>query len=221
LLPQNDGVTDQRRRFSADAKTGGAVFLSALQGVFREVKKPFTPPIGRKCPARSFPMSKIILRDARLEDVPAMAELLVAAWQTAYHGLIDPEYPRTLQASRFAGIFSRVLTERLETVFVAQGGTGVVGFVSGVPREEGSCDCQVIGLYVHPGHQGRGIGGRLLDRMKGHFAAQGCRRMAVWTLLGARNNAFYRGQGGRAQLHKELTIGPQRYPGVGFVFPLG
>lgn len=165
-------------------------------------------------------MENLLIREAALRDVAAMAELVTCAWQTAYSGLIDPEYPESLDSPRFRKIFTRMISDGLETFFICESESRIRGFVSGKMVAAGPYDCQVVGLYVDPEFQGGGVGALLLERMKRYFAARQCRQLLLWTLQGARNNAFYRKHGGVELEHRELEIGGKLYPGVGFVFHL-
>jgi hypothetical protein len=54
--------------------------------------------------------------------------------------------------------------------------------------------------------------------MKRYFAAGKRRRMIIWTLLGARNDAFYHKHGGSGKEYKDLEFGKKMYPGIGFEF---
>lgn len=165
-------------------------------------------------------MEKYLIREAVLRDVPAMAELVTCAWQTAYSGLVDPAYPESLDSLGFRKIFARMISQGLEIFFVCESASRILGFISGKMITEGAYDCQVVGLYVHPECQGRGVGTLLLERMKHYFAIRHCRRLLLWTLLGARNNEFYRKQGGTGGEFRQLDIGGTCYSGVGFVFLL-
>jgi hypothetical protein len=44
--------------------------------------------------------------------------------------------------------------------------------------------------------------------------------MIIWTLLGAKNNDFYRKHGGIQKENKEIEIGTVKYSGIGFSFNL-
>ncbi len=164
-------------------------------------------------------MHQIEIRPAKIEDADFMAGVLVAAWQNAYTGIVNADHPATISRDKYSKIFTGIIENNLQTVFVSQENKSVSGFVSG-KMEEGKYDCQIVGLYILPEEQGNGIGSILLEKMTKHFKINNCRKMIIWTLLGAKNNSFYRKHGGTEKEFKEITIGSEKYPGVGFVFDL-
>lgn len=139
---------------------------------------------------------------AQITDADLMAGVLVAAWQNAYTGIVSPGYPATLSRDKYSKIFTGIIEKHLQTVYVFQRNKSVSGFVSG-RMEEGKYDCQIVGLYVSPEEQGNGIGSVLLKKMIKHFKINDCRKMIIWTLLGAKNNSFYRKHGGAEKEFKQ------------------
>lgn len=134
--------------------------------------------------------------------------------------MVDPGYPGRLSVEKFTNIFKNIINENKETVFVCEVESKVLGFVSGILLQDKYC-AEVKGLYVRPSNQGAGIGGRLLGYIHEFFVLAGCKNIIVWTLLGAKNNLFYKVKGGVPCEHKLLQIGGKQYDGVGFVFSLG
>ena len=160
------------------------------------------------------------VRDARQEDVCPMEELLVAAWQTAYTGVVDPAFVATRQANDYAGKFRSMLESSQYRIRVAEVDGRVVGLATGAKLDRGAYDCETMGLYVHPEHQGRGVGGALLRDMMDHFRQEGCRSMIVWTFLGVKNNGFYGALGGTIREEAEKELGGRKYRMAGFAFRL-
>ncbi|MBN1534290.1 MAG: GNAT family N-acetyltransferase [Spirochaetes bacterium] len=159
-----------------------------------------------------------MIRDAALHDVMPMARLIVRAWKSAYEGIVDPGYVASLTEERFAAIFSKNIAGSLEIIYVYDEGTVVTGFISARRDEAG---CQVIGFYVDPDRQGRGIGRELFERMSSHCSSMKGASMYLWTLQGARNNMFYESLGGVVQDRGGVEIGGRSYPGVKYSFSPG
>jgi len=160
-----------------------------------------------------------MIRPATIEDTKPIAHIIIKAWKQAYTGIIDPDYPKNMKESTFIDIIGSNILQERETIFLYEDHAQIRGFISG-KRQEGTYDCQVIGFYILPEYQGKGIGTALLSHMKHHFKAQGCKAMIIWTLLHAKNNSFYKNQGGIASENAQLEIGSRRYPGVGFSYTL-
>ncbi len=149
-----------------------------------------------------------------------MEEILVAAWQTAYTGVVDPAFAATRRTNDYAGKFRAMFQSGEYKILAAELEARVVGLATGVLLASGLYDCETKGLYVHPERQGQGIGRELLQAMMEHFRRCGCRRMIVWTFLGVRNNGFYRAMGGTIGEEQEREFEGRSYRMAGFVFRL-
>ncbi len=166
-------------------------------------------------------MPMIAVRNMRAEDAPAMEELLVAAWQTAYTGVVDPAFAATRRNNDYVGKFRSMLESGEYRLRVAEVDGRVVGLATGAALDWKTYDCETKGLYVHPEHQGRGVGSALLRDMMEHFRQKDCRSMIVWTFLGVKNNGFYRAMGGSIREEKDGEYGGKSYRMAGFAFDLG
>jgi GNAT superfamily N-acetyltransferase len=165
-------------------------------------------------------MAALVLRDARADDAGPMEELLVAAWQTAYEGVVDPAFVATRRDNDYAGKFRSMIESGEYRLRVAELEGRVVGLATGAALQAGAYDCETKGLYVHPEHQGRGVGGALLRDMMGHFRSTSRRCMIVWTFLGVKNNGFYRAMGGELREEEQREYGGRTYRMAGFAFDL-
>ncbi|HPQ54920.1 MAG TPA: GNAT family N-acetyltransferase [Spirochaetota bacterium] len=162
---------------------------------------------------------KYMIREATHNDIETIARIIVAAWQTAYEGIIDPSFPPSMKEDKFIEIFTDIFENRKEIVFVYEEHNTVLGFVSGV-EHCGKYDCEIKGLYVDPEYQGQGIGSSLLNEMKQYFLDNNKLSLIIWTLHGVKNNAFYKKHGGVIREYRDLEIGEEVYEGAGFVFSL-
>ena len=159
-----------------------------------------------------------MVREAKTEDITFMSEIIVSAWQTAFSNIIDPEYPKRLQISKYRKIMNENLIQNKEKIFVYDDGI-VKGFISGKDCSN-SHDCEVVGLYIHPDYQQKGIGSILLQEMKQYFKERDRKRLLIWTLKNAYNNTFYTKHGGIVMEKKELKFGQKVYQGIGFIYDL-
>lgn len=160
-----------------------------------------------------------MIREATHKDIETIARIIVAAWQTAYTGIIDPSFPPSMKEKKFIDFFPDIIENRKEIIFVYEENNTIRGFVSGI-EQCGKYDCEIKGLYVDPEYQGKGIGSSLLNEMKQYFLDNNKLSLIIWTLKGVKNNTFYQNHGGVIREYRDLEIGDEVYEGVGFVFTL-
>lgn len=135
---------------------------------------------------------RIILRDAREEDVPAMAGLLSELFSLEQD--FRPDSDRQMRGLRLL-----LKQPQLGRLFVASTEDGVVGMVSllfTVSTAEGGPAAILEDMIVASAYRGQGIGRRLVEHVLDRAAKLGNTRV---TLLADRHNAaalgFYRALG--------------------------
>lgn len=163
----------------------------------------------------------IAVRRARPDDAPGIAAVHVAAWRSAYAGILDDAYLANLSEARLAAFYQRAILDRHggHAVFVATaGGTdrpgdragseaAVVGFASGGrARRSGLAEGEVETLYVLDDYRERGVGRRLMRAMAAHLRAIGCNSALVWVLAENQARWFYRHIGGRQAMHGSVLV---------------
>lgn len=135
---------------------------------------------------------KIILRDAREEDVPALAGLLSELFSLEKDFRPDPD-------RQMRGLRLLLKQPQLGRLFVASTDDGVVGMVSllfTVSTAEGGPAAILEDMIVASAYRGQGIGRRLVEHVLDRAAKLGNTRV---TLLADRHNeaalGFYRALG--------------------------
>jgi ribosomal protein S18 acetylase RimI-like enzyme len=165
----------------------------------------------------------ISIRRARPGDAAAIAAVHVAAWRSAYAGILPDEYLANLSEPRLAAFYQRAILDRREghAVFVAtaSGGDqprdsgaegGVVGFASGGrARRGGVAAGEVETLYVLDDYRERGIGRRLMRAMAAHLRAIGCNSAMAWVLGDNPSRFFYRRLGARMTMTEGIRVAGQ------------
>ena len=137
--------------------------------------------------------SPVTVRAARVEDVPAMARVLVRSWQETYRGMMPD---RVLDDPGFVGARERFWTAALiderysaNRVAVGERDGAVIGVAMAGPPEspEPGWGLHLYVLYVLGAHHGSGAGTALLDAVLGpHESA------ALWVAdPNPRAQAFY------------------------------
>ncbi|WP_270934484.1 GNAT family N-acetyltransferase [Falsiroseomonas oryzae] len=163
----------------------------------------------------------ICVRRARPDDAPGIAAVHVAAWRSAYAGILDDTYLATLSEARLAAFYHRAILDRHggHAVFVATAaGTdqpgdrpgpdaAIVGFASGGrARRRGLAEGEVETLYVLDDFRERGVGRRLMRAMAAHLRAIGCNSALVWVLADNPARYFYRRIGGRQAMNEQIRV---------------
>jgi GNAT superfamily N-acetyltransferase len=168
----------------------------------------------------------MLIRPAVVEDAEAIARARVAAWQTAYRGLVQDEVLDALDAEkealRWRESIPAVPPERC--VFVAEvEGQGVGGFASIGPCRDNDPEYsgELYAIYIHPRFQRRGLGRALLQASAGWLRQHGHTRMLLWVL---RDNQparrFYEAAGGVLARQMEREIYGIKRPEVAYGYEL-
>ncbi|QGZ62946.1 GNAT family N-acetyltransferase [Paraburkholderia acidisoli] len=140
------------------------------------------------------------LRPAAPADAPLLAAMHAASWQATYRSLLPADYlEREVGAERAAYWRARMEAPGGERrlVLIAQLDDGTpVGFVC-VERQPGSpWGVLLDNLHALPGHQGMGVGKRLMQAAQDWARAQGEAQLYLYVLDGNTPAiAFYERQG--------------------------
>ena len=119
------------------------------------------------------------IREATIEDVPAMFEIRVSVRENA----------ATRQQLEEHGIDEAFVAAAIRTPgrgWIAEEGGRSVGFC--IADGDGA---DILALFVVPEFEGRGHGGKLLDAAIRWLFAQGATRVTLATGLRTRSHAFY------------------------------
>ena len=166
----------------------------------------------------------ICIRRARPDDAPGIAAVHVAAWRSAYAGILDDAYLAGLSEARFTAFYQRAILDRRagHAVFVATAGGAdqpgdaagaeatIIGFASGGrARRSGLAEGEVETLYVLDDYRERGVGRRLMRAMAAHLRAIGCNSALVWVLAANPSRWFYRRLGGKLAMTEAIRVAGQ------------
>jgi ribosomal protein S18 acetylase RimI-like enzyme len=177
----------------------------------------------------------ISIRRARPTDAVAIGAVHVAAWRSAYPGILPDSYLARLSVARQAAYYDAAI----------RGGTGVhVATASGVdvptgsgPRIVGyttagrtrlSSSVTIAGrrlgegeietLYVLDDWRERGVGRRLIRAAAAHLAESGCRTAFLWVLRDNPSRWFYERLGGRTIAESTTQVAGHPVPQLAFVW---
>ncbi|HWA81493.1 MAG TPA: GNAT family N-acetyltransferase [Acetobacteraceae bacterium] len=146
------------------------------------------------------------IRRARPADAPAIAAVHVAAWQSAYPGILPEAYLARLSAIRQAAHYDHAIRVEGGVFVAAAWGTDlpagspprIVGFTTaGLARTSGIAEGEIETLYVLDDWRDRGLGRRLMRAAAGYLQGRGCRSVFLWVLRDNPSRWFYLRLGGR------------------------
>lgn len=131
----------------------------------------------------------ITVRSAEPRDARAMAEVHVASWRAAYHGLLPDELLRDLSVDAREREWAAGLAkpEKARRIVVAEFDGCVVGFASYGPNRDADGDparmMELYTLYLREEAWGRGCGRALwLETLRRVRAESGVIAITLWVL---------------------------------------
>ncbi len=163
----------------------------------------------------------ISVRRARPADAAAIGAVHVAAWRSAYPGILPDAFLSRLSAPRQAAYYDHAIRAGNGTaVHVAAvsgldlgprgGPSRIVGFATcGRARRPAAAlgDGEIETLYVLDDWRERGLGRRLLRAAALHLTEQGCRSAFLWVLRDNPSRWFYARLGGRPAAEDKIMVG--------------
>jgi GNAT superfamily N-acetyltransferase len=176
----------------------------------------------------------IQLRRARLSDAAAIGAVHVAAWRSAYPGILPDAYLSRLSAARQARYYEATIASGAVVLVAApdSGGPRLVGFTTaGRGRRRGPSigfgswtldrgtgapqagaladqlgDGEIETLYVLDDWREQGLGRRLMRAAAKELAGRGCRSAYVWVLHDNPSRYFYQHLGGQLVAHGQTAV---------------
>lgn len=158
------------------------------------------------------------VRPAVPADAPGIAAVHVAAWRSAYAGLLPSAYLAGLSTLRHAARHHADIVAG-RGVLVAEAEGRVVGFCTvGRSRTKGLAEGEVETLYVQDDWREHGLGRALLQAGARLLAAKGCGSLFLWVLTDNPSRWFYERMGGRPVLGAQTQVAGQSVAQTAYVW---
>jgi GNAT superfamily N-acetyltransferase len=145
-------------------------------------------------------MGDPVCRDARVADAPAIVDVWIAAWQSAYVGLMPNAYLSNLDASAALERCHTALRGGMPALVIELDGP-VVGFTTFGPSRDADDPHagEVMAINLAPACWRRGLGTFLLAETIERLRSRHFFEATLWVLAAnARARAFYEARGWRA-----------------------
>jgi ribosomal protein S18 acetylase RimI-like enzyme len=147
----------------------------------------------------------VIVRDATVNDVEALADVHVRTWREAYSGKVSQQYLDQMDPSRRQHGWRQIPQDPgpAATLVAEDESDGVVGFIRVSPSRDPDTVAELVGevqaLYLLPEHWGHGVGQLLMEAGLRRLAEGGYREILLWVLAtNDRARRFYEAGGWRA-----------------------
>ncbi len=145
------------------------------------------------------------LREAGLQDIPAIVAVQARSWRESYRGLVDDDFLEAIPMQKWIESWrTHFFGARRDTrAFVAEDGGRIIGF-SGAGAADGveglgDAVAELHTIYMDAAYYGQGIGRRLMEAALDHLRQQGFTEVVLWVLEGNhRARRFYEAGGWRA-----------------------
>lgn len=157
------------------------------------------------------------VREAKLEDAGAIASVHVKSWLTTYGNIIKHEDLKQVisyewRKAQWEGILKSRTISRF--IYVAETEDGeIVGFISGGKERSKKFpyDGEIYAIYILQEHQGKGLGGMLLNTFAITLKENGYQSVLVWVLTSNPSSKFYEYFGAQPVDADHITIGSGTY----------
>ena len=152
----------------------------------------------------------ITIRPAEAGDSGVLAEIMIAAWRSAFRGILAEDIiEKYTQFEGCRGLFDQLLGQDVGGLFLALLEGRPMGFVFVV--QEGPEEARIEALLTVPDAWGRGVGAALMARALGYAQGLGVSSLHVWPFAeNRRARRFYEkwgfGATGRERLGDAVEV---------------
>jgi ribosomal protein S18 acetylase RimI-like enzyme len=166
----------------------------------------------------------IKVRDARKDDVRAIARVHVETWRQAYKDILPGDALAKLSVAEREAMWRKSMGDPMpgtnRIALVAVESRRVIGFCTAgrEQHDDPFLRGEVYTLYVDPAHQGRGAGQDLLVVAFGRLVDAGLVPVVVWVLAENPARAFYERMGGVPVRERRETVMGREVDEVAYAF---
>jgi ribosomal protein S18 acetylase RimI-like enzyme len=130
----------------------------------------------------------VLVRRATPADAPALAQVEVASWQSAYHGFFPDHVLDNLSVAERLAHWAPRLATASHAIWVSTEGPRVTGFIATGPSRDADLPppqtAEITALCIHPERWDSGCGRMLCDAAFTHMRLTEAQTVTVWVLAG-------------------------------------
>ena len=130
----------------------------------------------------------MIVRRAEASDAKCIAEVRVAAWKSAYRGLLPDHVLDGLMVEDSERRWREHIAKSLLHILVFEHEERIIGFAACGNSQDEDVDREKVGelhvMYVHPDEWRRGYGKALLEEAMSRMRGEGYESVILWVLRG-------------------------------------
>ena len=164
----------------------------------------------------------MIIREARLQDANAIAQVHVDAWKTTYSGILPTAYiERRTYAKRCKSWSILLEASKAKTdhsIYVAEFEGEIIGFVDGGTERSANpiYKGEIYALYILKPYQRQGLGRNLTRTVARRLSQLGLDSILVWVLADNPACKFYRSLGGQEVEQKLIDFNGSKFKEIAY-----
>jgi ribosomal protein S18 acetylase RimI-like enzyme len=153
----------------------------------------------------------IHFRRATLADSPALGQVQVTSWRSAFRGIAPNDYlDHQANVDNQVEDWKKILADDAQLVFVVENEQHLIGY-AWAQREKNpdiEWDSELISMHLLPDYKRQGIGKKLFSTVSAELQRQGCTSIYLWVFEDNRSaRFFYEALGGKLAGKQEITLG--------------
>jgi ribosomal protein S18 acetylase RimI-like enzyme len=163
------------------------------------------------------------IREAKREDLLAMATVRVKTWRATYKGILSNAFLEKLSYRNVADHWKKIFWQASEPgvgLFVAENERDeIIGIAICGPEQNRDAEYrgEIYVLYVLPEHQNQGIGKALVSACVRHLIRElGAKTMLIWVIAENPYRQFYESLGGKQVREKQQEVGGKTIVEAGY-----
>lgn len=165
----------------------------------------------------------MIIREARLQDAKAIAQVHVNAWKTTYSGILPTAYIErqtyAKRCDRWKKMLEASMTEITDhAIYVAEFEGEIIGFVDGGKQRSANSLYQgeIYALYILEAYQRKSLGRSLTRTIARRLFRLGLDSILVWVLADNPACKFYRSLGGQEVEQKLIDVNGSKFKEIAY-----